>query len=379
MDNLYKQNLSLCMRKLFPICCLALFILGCQSSSSEMAASQNNHETTTPLPVRVVVVTMFENGEDTEDSPGEFQYWVERFPFPDTIAFPHGYRNLRYDPDKQVLGICTGMGTARSAASIMALGMDPRFDLTQAYWLVAGIAGIDPEDGSVGSAVWAEWLIDGDLAHEIDPREIPKDWSTGYIPLSKTKPYEMPVLENDYNNAMHLNPALVAWAYDLTKEVALEDNEKIRAMRTKYSGFPEAQQPPRVMKGDHLAAMTYWHGQYYNQWANEWVSYWSGGQGNFVTSAMEDTGTGQALEFLHQAGKVDINRLMVLRTASNYTMQYPTISAVQSLTREDHGEEEGYTAYLPSLEAAYRIGKVVVDSLVQHWDRYEMQLPGKGI
>ena len=28
----------------------------------------------------------------------------------------------------------------------MALGLDPRFDLSQAYWMVAGIAGIDPED-----------------------------------------------------------------------------------------------------------------------------------------------------------------------------------------------------------------------------------------
>ena len=34
----------------------------------------------------------------------------------------------------------------------MALGMDPRFDFSDAYWLVAGIAGIDPEDASIGSA-----------------------------------------------------------------------------------------------------------------------------------------------------------------------------------------------------------------------------------
>ncbi len=61
----------------------------------------------------------------------------------------------------------------------MALGMDPRFDLTKAYWLVAGIAGIDPADGSLGSAAWAEWVVDGDIGYEIDAREIPKDWKTG--------------------------------------------------------------------------------------------------------------------------------------------------------------------------------------------------------
>ena len=29
----------------------------------------------------------------------------------------------------------------------MALGLDPRFDLSKAYWVVAGIAGIDTEEG----------------------------------------------------------------------------------------------------------------------------------------------------------------------------------------------------------------------------------------
>ena len=31
-----------------------------------------------PIKIKVVVVTMFERGEDTGDTPGEFQLWVER-------------------------------------------------------------------------------------------------------------------------------------------------------------------------------------------------------------------------------------------------------------------------------------------------------------
>jgi len=72
----------------------------------------------------------------------------------------------------------------------MALGVDPRFDLSKAYWLVAGIAGVDPEDASIGSAAWAEYLVDGDLAHEIDAREIPADWPTGYFPRDSKRPYD---------------------------------------------------------------------------------------------------------------------------------------------------------------------------------------------
>ncbi len=83
----------------------------------------------------------------------------------------------------------TGIGTARSASSVMALGLDPRFDLSKSYWLVAGIAGANPDTAPLGSAVWAEWIVDGDLAHEIDAREIPPDWTTGYVPLFASHPY----------------------------------------------------------------------------------------------------------------------------------------------------------------------------------------------
>src|ERR1700758_356019 len=101
-----------------------------------------------PTPVKVVVVVMFERGADTGDQPGELQYWVERNHLDRIIPFPQGYHDLRMNRDG-VLAVLTGVGTAKSTAAIMALGMDPRFDLTKAYWLVAGISGMNPERGSL--------------------------------------------------------------------------------------------------------------------------------------------------------------------------------------------------------------------------------------
>src|ERR1700735_4065208 len=135
-----------------------------------------------PIPVKVVIVAMFEAGADTGDRPGELQYWVERDHLDRVFPFPQGYHDLRMNRDG-VLAVLTGVGTAKSTAAIMALGLDPRFDLSKAYWLVAGIAGINPARGSLGSAAWAEWVVDGDLAREIDAREIPASWKTGYLPL----------------------------------------------------------------------------------------------------------------------------------------------------------------------------------------------------
>ena len=145
-----------------------------------------------PIPVKVVVVAMFERGEDTGDAPGEYQYWVEREHLDEILPMPAGYHHVRMNKDG-VLGLLTGVGTAKAAASVMALGLDPRFDLTRAYWVIAGIGGGDPADVSLGSAVWVGRVIDGDLAFELDARQIPADWPTGYVPLGKSKPYEQPM------------------------------------------------------------------------------------------------------------------------------------------------------------------------------------------
>ncbi len=324
---------------------------------------------------KVVVVAMFEPGADTGDQPGEFQLWVEREKLTRVLPFPQGYRDLRTNADGSVLGVVTGVGTAKSAATIMALGLDPRLDLRRSYWLVAGIAGGDPHDVSLGSAVWAEWVVDGDLGHEIDAREMPAGWKTGFLPLRKKRPYELPV-DRSEGEAYRLVPPLVEWAYQLTKDVALADTEPMRRKRALYTGFPQAQRPPVVMKGDNLAAMTYWHGKLLNAWANDWVKYFSDGLGNYVTTAMEDTGTLQSLTFLDRAKRADVRRVLVLRTVSNFDMQWPGGDAAESLSGEKLGA--GYSAYLPSLEAAHAVGSRVVREIVANWSRYEERLPEAG-
>lgn len=324
-----------------------------------------------PIPVRVVVVTMFEQGEDEGDAPGELQAWVERLPLPQTIPLPAGMRGLRYNPDKQVLALVTGMGTARAAASIMALGLDPRFDLSKSYWLVAGIAGANPEMITLGAAAWAAWVVDGDLAHEIDAREIPPDWPTGYFPLFTTTPYPEPRPSENLGTHYRLNGKLRDWAYDLTRGIALPDSRPLQDLRARFEGYSEAQKPPIVVKGDTLSASTFWHGKYLNDWASRWVKYWTDGEGEFMTSAMEDTGTLQALTFLDQAGRADLARVMVLRTTSNFTMQHPGQTAAESMAKEG----EGFSGFIPSLDAAFAVGSRVVNELSDNWGKYEARAP----
>src|ERR1043166_8794771 len=85
---------------------------------------------------KVVIVAMFEIGADTGDAPGEFQFWVEREKLDRVISLPAAYHAVRANADGSVIGIVTGVGNTNAAASIMALGLDPRFDLGKSYWLI---------------------------------------------------------------------------------------------------------------------------------------------------------------------------------------------------------------------------------------------------
>ncbi len=322
-----------------------------------------------PIPVKVVVITMFEIGADTGDAPGEFQRWAEGEHLTRRFPLPNAYHDALMNDDG-VLGIVTGMGTVRAAATIMALGTDPRFDFSHTYWLVAGIAGGNPNNTSLGSAVWANWIVDGDLAHELDAREIPPSWTTGYVPLRKSTPYEQP-LTADNGMAFHLNEPLAAWAYHLTQAIPLPDTDTLRQRRLQFTA-DAAHQPPHVQRGDAMSSSTFFHGRLMSDWATGWTRYQTGGAGTYTTTGMEDSGTLQSLTWLAKAGRVDVNRVLVLRTVSNYDQQRTGITAAESLAET---KIRTYSAFLPAINAAWLVGDAVVRELVTHWPRYRDTVP----
>ena len=353
--------------------CLVMCLL-----AASLGIARVNAQGAAKLPVRVVVVTTFELGKDTGDTPGEFQAWVERLPLPQTLAFPLGNHLLRYNPQKQVLGVVTGEGSLRAAASIMALGLDERFDLSKAYWVVPAIAGIDPNYASVGSAAWAEWIIDRDLNFEIDAREIPPDWSTGHVPLGRSKPFQPPRPELDRPNGVngyHLNPGLVEWAYQLTRNVHLDDTAALQGIRAGYARYPNAVKPPFVLKGDEVSASDWWLGERMNTLAEQWMAYWSGDKGRAVTTALEDCGILTSLTTLSRTHRVRLDRVLVLRTGSDYTVPAAGQTVAQ-LLQSEAAEDAALSAYVPSLEAAYRVGSPVVNEIAGNWAKYADQTPG---
>lgn len=87
-------------------------------------------------------------------------------------------------------------------------------------------------------------------------------------------------------------------------------------------------------------------------------------------TAMEDNGTATALLRLDRAGRVDSNRLLVLRTASNYSTPPPGESASW------HISADYVLGGRPAIESAYQVGSRVLDEILANWKTYKDELPG---
>jgi len=340
-----------------------LFAFGLGWAASGLRAKEAE-----PIPVKVAVVVTFEVGQDTGDTPGEFQYWAEREKWSRRMTVP-GVDHPVLISDDGVIGVVAGM-TSRSSNQIMALVLSGRFDFFDTYWVINGIAGVDPAVASIGSAAWARYVVDGDIAYEIDSREIKPAWPYGLMPMGSELPNQKPQpgMFTNAPLAYPLNPALVAWAYNLTRDVPLPDSAEMAAARARYTGSPNAQRPPFVLLGESFGSNRYWYGQVMTRWAEDWTKLWTDGQGVFAMTDMEDQGFAAALTRLTKMGKVDFSRVLVLRTGSDYCRQAPGADANDSL----HAH---YPGYLPALEAAYRVGSTVVHQITGHWKQYEETAP----
>lgn len=317
---------------------------------------------------KVLVVTTYEIGADSGDKPGEFQFWHEREHLTHRVAVPGVDHPLTHD-GKGLWGMVSGT-TSRAALQVLTLGLDPRFDFSRTYWLVNGIAGVDPADASVASAAWAKWVVDGDIAYEVDSREADPSWPYAIIPVGSRKPNEKPKATEwePAQMAWELNGELVDWAFALTRDTVIPENDAMKPLRAAYRAFPNAQRPPFVLIGDTFGSCRYWHGPAMTRWADDWARLHTGGRANYVMTNMEDHGIAQALARLSDQRRVDWKRVLFLRTASNYCMPPDATGVADSMLAE-------YQGLIPSLESAHRVGSRVVHALLKDWKRYSVQTP----
>ena len=319
-----------------------------------------------PIPVKMVVVANFENGADSGDKPGEFQLWVEREHLTETVQVRGATRPVR----RNAAGLYGLL-----LENLVPFLLDSRFDFGKTYWLFTGISGVDPQLASVGSAAWARWVVNGDEMREIDDREIPAGWPYGLFAIGSMKPNTLPTDANSFGSvespeelgmAYRLNQGFTLWAYELTRNVVIPDTPALKQQRDAWKGFPNAQRPPFVLLGETLGSVRYWHGPGRTQWARDWVKTWTDGQGVLTMTAGEEQAILDVLTLNGAEGRVDSRRVLVLRTASNYSREGD--GEPQMVEFAPGGGEAGF-------EAAYRVGAPVVKALVAGWPKYATAIP----
>lgn len=309
--------------------------------------------------IKVLIITMF---------PPEAEPWLQPLHL-DTLVPVAGLSAEHPALYCNDLGVClliTGMGHANAAASTLAVALDPHLDLHQTWFLVAGIAGIDPAMATIGSATWAYYLVDAGLTQELDARERPAAWLDGFVGIGASGPGAKPKLEYG-TEVFELDARLVQKALRLTQQVVLEDSAAAQAYRRRYRE-PAARAAPQVLACDTLAGDAWWHGHRLGEHARRWTRLLTDGHGRYCTTQQEDNATAEALRRGAADGRLDAQRLLVLRAGANFDRPAPGQDAFESL-RADSG------AFVPATHNLYRVGGVVVRDILQHWDQWALGVP----
>lgn len=324
-------------------------------SFAESASTSSGH------PVKVMIVSMF--------GP-EGKVWLDHLGPWKAIPVPGlspDYPSVNCNR-QDVCVVTTGMGHANAAASIMALTFSRRFDLRHTYFLVGGIAGIDPAQGTIGSAAWAKYLVDFGIQWELDGREIPSGWTTGYLGVNTKSPADKP--PPDYRTEVfQLNAQLADAAFALSRNVALSDSPQALSARAKYDYAP-ANRPPTVIQCDTLAGDTWWSGTLLGERARQWTKIMTDGKGVYCTTQQEDNATYEAFKRAASAHRVDLNRVAVLRSGSDFDRPYAGQTSADNLL--DYQAQGGF---IPAVANLYLAGNPLVQEIVTHWDVWRSGVP----
>lgn len=258
----------------------------------------------------------------------------------------------------------TGESEINAASSVTALVFSGYFDLEKTYFMIAGIAGVNPEVATLASVTFAKYAVQVALQYEIDAREIPANYSTGYVPLGAKLPDQYPV--NIYGTEVfEVNEALRDVAISLASTATLNDSTTSKTYRALYapiSAYAAAAAPPSVVACDVATSDVYYSGTLLSQAFETTTKLYTNGSGLYCATAQEDNGTLEALLRSTANNLTDFSRIIVMRTCSDFDRPPPGISDIDNLFYVEQG---GFT---PAVANIYLAGVKVVEGIVDGWE-----------
>ncbi|XP_055348317.1 uncharacterized protein LOC129595356 [Paramacrobiotus metropolitanus] len=272
------------------------------------------------------------------------------------------YPAVNCDAAGNICHITTDEGEINAALTLTALVDSTFFDFKKTYFFITGIAGINPDVASLGSATFAKYAVQVDLNYEFFHGDYPADWPVGYVPLGAKKPNVMPVWF--YGTELYeLNEALRDRAVAAAATAKLTDHDSIKKYRQQWRQRV-AQQPPGVVKCDTATANIYWKGKVLGDYFANYTTIVTEGRGRYCTTQQEDNASLGALIRGAARGVLDFGRIIILRTGADFDRPAPGMTAVEQLLGE-RGSHGGSMALTNMLLA----GKPVVDDIIRNWDK----------
>lgn len=281
-------------------------------------------------PLRVLVLTAF--GPDVAaDGSGELGRWLDGYgEFAREVSVPGVPTPVRIT-DHGVGVTATGMGPTRAAASATACLAADSLDADDAYVLTAGVAGVSPHVGTVGSVVLADHVVNWDAKMRDGDGTGVEPW--GFGPT----------------HVYRLDPELVAAAERVATGVELEDSDAAREHRSDYEVRP-ATEPPAVETGTSVAGADFWYGETLAAAVESLVESYDAG--TYATTECEGFGTAVACD---RFGALD--RYLSVRAAANFDRP-----PADTTDRDGDWRMKG-----PAFRNAYRVGRAIADEIAGNW------------
>ncbi|KAF3920322.1 hypothetical protein ABW20_dc0100078 [Dactylellina cionopaga] len=271
-------------------------------------------------------------------------------------GFSPRYPQVSCTSTAEVCHMTTGEGEINAAASISALVYSGLFDLSKTYFLIAGVAGINPYFGTTGTVTFPRFAVQLALQYEVDSSQLPKGgegFSSGYFTQGtkemKNNLYPSTIYGTE---VFELNDAIRKRAFSAAKGAKLFDTDEAAKYRRNYP-FSPAKNPPRFA--------LYWAGSVLAEAFGNFTTLLTNGTGQYCSTQQEDNATLAALIRASSIGLVDFARIIILRTGSDFDRAPPNVNELYHLLQAPQG---GFPVAIANI---YLAGVRVVDDIVNNW------------
>jgi len=274
------------------------------------------------------------------------------------------YPDIHCTADGEICQLTTGESEINAATTISSLVASPYFNFSQTYFMIAGIAGVNPEVATLGSVTFAKYAVQVALQYEFDAREMPENFTTGYVPLGATAPGQYPT--SIYGTEVfEVNEALRDLAIAFANTAGLNDSDAAVSYRAKYAAvesFAAGATGPSVVACDVATSDVYYSGTLLSEAFANTTQLYTNGSGIYCTTAQEDNASLEAFLRAAVSGRIDFSRIIVMRTASDFDRPFPGEAATFNLFWADQG------GFGPAIQNIYRAGIKVVEGIVEGWE-----------